>query len=51
MHYAIIVDIYANLAAFKVVLDDIERWGGVKEVWCLGDVIGYGPDQHRRSPS
>jgi len=44
MRYAIIADIHANLAAFKAVLDHIERRGGVEEVWCLGDVVGYGPD-------
>ena len=47
MRYAIIADIHANLAAFKAVLDHIERRGGVEEVWCLGDVVGYGPDPHQ----
>ncbi len=47
MRYAILADIHANLAAFTVVLDDIERRGGVEEIWCLGDVVGYGPDPHR----
>ena len=46
MRYAIIADIHANLSAFTAVLDDIERRGGVEEVWCLGDVVGYGPDPH-----
>ena len=44
MRYAIIADIHANLVAFKAVLDHIERHGGVEEIWCLGDVVGYGPD-------
>ena len=44
MRYAIIADIHANLAAFTAVLDDIDRRGGVAEVWCLGDMVGYGPD-------
>jgi len=44
MRYAIIADIHANLAAFIAVLDDIEHRGGVEEVWCLGDIVGYGPD-------
>ena len=44
MRYAIIADIHANLAAFTAVLDDIKSRGGVEEVWCLGDVVGYGPD-------
>ncbi len=47
MRYAIIADIHANLAAFTAVLDDIERRGGVEELWCLGDVVGYGPDPHQ----
>ncbi len=46
MRYAIISDIHANLAAFTAVLDDIERRGGVGKMWCLGDVVGYGPDPH-----
>ena len=40
-------DIHANLAAFTAVLDDIEGRGGVEEVWCLGDVVGYGPNPHQ----
>ena len=47
MRYAIIADIHANLAAFTAVLDDIERRGKVEEVWCLGDIVGYGPDPHQ----
>ena len=44
MRYAILADIHSNLAALTAVLDDIERRGGVDEVWCLGDVVGYGPE-------
>jgi len=44
MRYAIISDIHANLAAFTAVLEDIGQRGGVAEVWCLGDIVGYGPD-------
>jgi len=47
MRYAIIADIHANLAAFTTVLEDIERRGGAEEIWCLGDVVGYGPDPHQ----
>ncbi len=46
MRYAIIADIHANLTAFRAVLDDIKQRGGVGEVWCLGDVVGYGPEPH-----
>jgi len=44
MRCAIIADIHANLAAFSTVLADIKQRGGVDEVWCLGDIVGYGPD-------
>ena len=47
MRYAIIADIHANLAAFTAVLDDIKQRGGVEEVCCLGDIVGYGPDPHQ----
>jgi predicted phosphodiesterase len=43
MKRAIISDIHANLAAFEAVLRDIEKQGA-DEVYCLGDIIGYGPD-------
>ena len=44
---AILADIHANLAAFEAVLGDIEKKGGVDEIWCLGDIVGYGPDPCR----
>ena len=47
MRYAIIADIHANLAAFTAVLDDIKDKGGVDELLCLGDSVGYGPDPHQ----
>ncbi|MBN2710868.1 MAG: metallophosphoesterase family protein [Planctomycetes bacterium] len=40
--YAIISDIHANLAALEAVLADIDSVG-VSEIWCLGDIVGYGP--------
>lgn len=46
MRYAIIADIHSNLTAFKAVLKDIENHGEVEQLWCLGDVVGYGPDPH-----
>jgi diadenosine tetraphosphatase ApaH/serine/threonine PP2A family protein phosphatase len=36
----IISDIHANLAALEAVLDDAPHFD---EVWCLGDLVGYGP--------
>ena len=44
MRFAILADIHANLAAFKAVLQDITERGAVQEIWCLGDIVGYGPD-------
>ena len=41
MRILVISDIHANFTAFKAVLEDVEQ---VDETWCLGDVIGYGPD-------
>jgi predicted phosphodiesterase len=44
MRYAIIADIHSNLTALKAVLDDIVKQGKVDELWCLGDIVGYGPE-------
>ena len=41
MRTLIISDIHANLTARKAVLEDAKPYD---QVWCLGDVIGYGPD-------
>jgi len=46
MRYAILADIHANLDALTAVLGDVEQQGGVDEIWCLGDIVGYGPDPH-----
>jgi diadenosine tetraphosphatase ApaH/serine/threonine PP2A family protein phosphatase len=40
---AIISDIHSNLEALQAVLKDIEQQG-VCEIYCLGDVVGYGPN-------
>ncbi len=40
---AIISDIHGNLEAFQAVLEDIEK-EGIKEIYCAGDVVGYGAD-------
>ena len=42
MRILIISDIHANFTAFETVLKDAE--GEWDFVWCLGDVVGYGPD-------
>ena len=40
---ALISDIHANLEALRAVLADIQAQG-VSEIFCLGDIIGYGPN-------
>lgn len=42
MRVLVISDIHANLAAFDAVLQDAE--GQWDKIWCLGDLVGYGPD-------
>jgi predicted phosphodiesterase len=46
MRLAILSDIHANLPALEAVLGDVDG-AGVAELWCLGDVVGYGaqPDE------
>lgn len=39
---AIISDIHANYEALKAVLADIRK-RGIKQIICLGDIVGYGP--------
>ncbi|MCH8192260.1 MAG: metallophosphoesterase family protein [Chloroflexi bacterium] len=43
MRVAIISDIHSNLSALNAVLSDADR-RGVDELWCLGDIVGYGPE-------
>jgi putative phosphoesterase len=40
---AVISDIHGNNLALRAVLEDIGR-RGVGNVYCLGDLVGYGPD-------
>lgn len=42
-HRAIISDIHANLEAAQAVLADIQAQG-ISEIYCLGDIVGYGPN-------
>jgi predicted phosphodiesterase len=36
----VISDIHSNLVAFEAVLQEV---GEVDQLWCLGDIVGYGP--------
>jgi predicted phosphodiesterase len=40
---ALISDIHGNLEALEAVLDDIQNQR-IDEIFCLGDIIGYGPN-------
>ena len=43
MRVAIVSDIHGNRQAFEAVLDAIEA-SECEELWCLGDLVGYGAD-------
>jgi predicted phosphodiesterase len=44
MRILVISDIHANYTALEAVL---ESAGRVDAVWCLGDIVGYGPDPNQ----
>jgi predicted phosphodiesterase len=41
MRIALLSDVHGNLPAFEAVLADVDATG-VDEIWCLGDLVGYG---------
>ena len=43
MRRALISDIHGNLEALEAVLSDIQAQG-ITEIFCLGDIVGYGPN-------
>ncbi len=43
MRALVISDVHANRAALEAVLEDAEQVG-FEVVWCLGDIVGYGPE-------
>ena len=42
MRVAVVSDVHSNLHALEAVLAEIDA-AGVDELWCLGDLVGYGP--------
>ena len=44
MRALIVSDVHSNLEALTAVLEDAGARGGFDQVWCLGDLVGYGPD-------
>ena len=43
MRIALLSDVHGNLPAFEAVLADADS-AEVEEIWCLGDLVGYGAD-------
>ncbi len=41
MLIALLSDVHGNRPAFEAVLDDVDSEGAA-EIWCLGDLVGYG---------
>ena len=44
MRALILSDIHSNLEALDAVIADAGLHGGFDCIWCLGDMVGYGPD-------
>jgi len=49
MRYAILSDVHGNDVALRAVFEDLDHWSEergtrVDQIWCLGDVVGYGPE-------
>jgi predicted phosphodiesterase len=43
MRIALLSDVHGNLPALRAVLDDVDE-SSVDEIWCLGDLVGYGAE-------
>jgi predicted phosphodiesterase len=43
MRVAIVADVHGNRHALEAVLDAVEA-AGAEELWCLGDLVGYGAE-------
>ena len=43
MRIALLSDVHGNLPAFEAVLADVDA-DGADQIWCLGDLVGYGAD-------
>lgn len=41
MRIAVLADIHSNQEALEAVLEEVKS---AEEIWCLGDIVGYGPN-------
>jgi len=46
MKFAVLTDVHGNAAALSAVLEEIDRMGDVERIYCLGDLIGIGPEHN-----
>lgn len=44
MRHLILADIHANFTALEAVVSSARTQGAFASIWCLGDIVGYGPD-------
>ena len=44
MRIVVVADVHANLSAFEAVLADAVAEAPFDAIWCLGDLVGYGPE-------
>ncbi|HYM27231.1 MAG TPA: metallophosphoesterase family protein, partial [Steroidobacteraceae bacterium] len=44
MRVAVVADVHANVEGLGAVLRHAESGGHLDAVWCLGDIVGYGPE-------
>lgn len=44
MKIAVITDVHGNAPALKSVLHELDQRAGIEHIYCLGDMIGIGPD-------
>ncbi|MGI2328276.1 metallophosphoesterase family protein [Planococcus sp. YIM B11945] len=47
MKFAVITDVHGNAPALKAVLAEIDGLADIEHIFCLGDMIGIGPDTNQ----
>lgn len=45
MRIALVADLHGNMTALEALESDL-RARGIQRIWCLGDLVGKGPDNH-----